>query len=155
MSIFWQDLPLLPFFSCFVLASLKARKLAADNATAVYVEPLLSCQPGAKAALLLRYQTGVRVHSGQQHSSLSLICFCFFVEWIQNRKIKLLCNFVIFNYCLYLKFVGIQRGKNWIVYFFTLGQVQVVGLFFISKNILNHRKLHTIKCHRSRRHARK
>lgn len=36
----------LPLFS----ASSKGRICAAVSATAVYVEPLLSCQPGAKAA---------------------------------------------------------------------------------------------------------
>lgn len=39
-----------PCFLALVWASFKGEICAAVSATAVYVEPLLSCQPGAKAA---------------------------------------------------------------------------------------------------------
>ena len=50
LNTLWQNLYSPLVFLLLFWASFKGKICAAVSATAVYVEPLLSCQPGAKAA---------------------------------------------------------------------------------------------------------
>lgn len=49
-TLTWQSLYPPPCFLALLWARSKGNICAAVSATAVYVEPLLSCQPGAEAA---------------------------------------------------------------------------------------------------------